>query len=50
MLVLDYVVVVDNFPKQDTKQTALKQQLGGGGNAANTTVQLSELNQISFNK
>ena len=34
MLVLDYVVVVDNFPKQDTKQTALKQQLGGGGNAA----------------
>ena len=43
MLVLDYVVVVDNFPKQDTKQTALKQQLGGGGNAANTAVQLSRL-------
>ena len=43
MLVLDYVVVVDNFPKQDTKQTAVKQQLGGGGNAANTAVQLSRL-------
>ena len=43
MLILDYVVVVDNFPKQDTKQTALKQQLGGGGNAANTAVQLSRL-------
>jgi sugar/nucleoside kinase (ribokinase family) len=43
MLVLDFCVVVDMFPQKDSKQTALKQQVGGGGNAANTAVQLSRL-------
>ena len=43
MLVMDYCVVVDEFPVQDTKQTASAQRVGGGGNAANTAVQLSKL-------
>ena len=40
---MDYCVVVDEFPVQDTKQTASTQRVGGGGNAANTAVQLSRL-------
>eukprot|EP00944_MAST-04C_sp_MAST-4C-sp1_P003226 g3226.t1 len=43
MLVMDYCVVVDEFPVQDTKQTASAQRVSGGGNAANTAVQLSKL-------
>ena len=41
--VLDYSVVLDAFPKPDSKQVAEKQVAGGGGNAANTSVCVSRL-------
>jgi sugar/nucleoside kinase (ribokinase family) len=41
--VLDYSVVLDEFPTADTKQVAKHQAAGGGGNAANTAVCVSRL-------
>ncbi len=41
--VLDYSVVLDEFPAADTKQVATMQTTAGGGNAANTAVCVSRL-------
>ncbi len=41
--VLDYSVVLDEFPAADTKQVATKQTTAGGGNAANSAVCVSRL-------
>ena len=41
--VLDYSVVLGEFPVPDSKQVARKQLVSGGGNAANTAVACSRL-------
>ena len=43
ILVLDYSVVLNEYPAADTKQVATKQATAGGGNAANTAVCVSRL-------
>lgn len=45
--VLDYTVVLDDFPFADTKQVARRQIVSGGGNAANAAVQVSRLGVVS---